>query len=232
MTLLSALICAQGSSGQAGDSLPLTVEQAVSMARARSPVSRQAEARVRGAAARARGAAAVASPILSLAQPFGKNTGGLDEDVLVTQTIELGDKRRQRVRVAAAERDAAAAERTTTGLDLDLAVRTAYFEAALADEERRLAAESLATSRQLATTAEIQFQAGDVPRSNVVRSQIELTRAEQALDAAETERANRFATLRSLLGIAEPGAANTQELSLSDGLGFAPKPYELSALQA
>src|SRR5262249_12506928 len=146
----------------------LSLAEAVRLAQARSPLSQGAEARVAGAAARVRGAGAPTGPALSLAQPFGKNTGGLDEDILPTPTVELGDKRRQRVRAARAEQEAALAERTGTAQEVAFTTRSAYYEALRADAEQQQAADALATAQKFARTADLQFQAGEVARSNVV----------------------------------------------------------------
>jgi len=147
--------------------------------------------------------------------------------VLLTQTYELGDKRRQRVRAARAERQAAVADRADIGTNVQLATETAYFEALRADAESQLAQASLDSAKAFQKAAELQFTAGDVARSNVVRSGIEVTRAEQALDAAQTDRENRYATLRSLVGL-PPGSP----IVLTDPLGFTPREYALTDLRA
>jgi len=59
----------------------------------------------------------------------------------------------------------------------------------------------------------------------VTRSKIEQTRAEQALIAAETERANRYATLRSLANL-----PSDQQLDLTDKLAFTPISATLTSL--
>lgn len=224
--LMALAVLASASSAQQ-PSRSLSLAEAVRLAQTYSPLGRGAVARVTGANARLQGAGALQSPTLSLAHGAGQNTGGLDEDVLLTQIIELGDKRRQRVYSARAERDSALAERAGTQNDLAFGAQSAYFEALRADAERQLAADTLANTQAFAKAADTQFQAGDVPRSNVVRSRIELARAEQALNAADTERANRYAALRSLLGITDD-----VPLVLTDTLDFTPHAYQLTALQA
>jgi outer membrane protein TolC len=207
--------------------LQLSLADAVRMAQARSPLAREAEARVSGANARLRGAGALPNPDLAIAHGFGRDTGGLDEDITISQIIELNDKRRLRVQSARAQRDSAMSDRAATALDLALSVRSAYYEALLSDEEYSLASDALTTARRFAEAAETQFQAGDVPRSNVVRTGIELTRAEQALAAAETERDNSYGALRSLLGVDEDAA-----LTLTDKLEFKPVAFQLPELQS
>jgi cobalt-zinc-cadmium efflux system outer membrane protein len=206
---------------------PISLTEAMRLAQSASLTARQANAKVAGAVARLQGAGAPPNPVLSLAQPFGQNTGGLDEDVLLTQTYELGDKRRQRVRAARAEQSAAIADLADTGTSIQLAAESAYFDALRADAEQKLAQETLATARAFQRTAEAQFTAGDVAHSNVVRSEVEVIRAQQALDAAQTDRENRYATLRSLMGL--PAGA---PVLLTDSLAYVPHEYSLEYLRA
>lgn len=224
---LICLLCLTGAPGGSQQARRLSLSDALRMARERSPLSRQQNARVRGAEARVRAAGAPPNPALILTQPLGKNTGGLDESILLSQTIELGDKRRQRVRAARAERDAAAAEQTGSSIDLAFAVQSSYYEALRAEAERHLAADALTVVQTFAKVAETRFQAGDIPLRDVTRSKIELMRAEQALATAETESANRKATLQSLAGIPDE-----PPVVLSDSLTFVPASYRLADLTA
>jgi cobalt-zinc-cadmium efflux system outer membrane protein len=204
----------------------LSLKEAVRLATANSPVAQEGDARVAAARAAARGAAALDNPALSLAKPFGQGTGGLDEDVLLTQTLELGGKRVPRIRAAQADRAAALADLSATKLDLALGAVTAYYEALRADSDYRVATDAEADAQKFAKAASDQFQAGDSPRSDVLRSQIELSRAEDARSAAETERDNRYAALNSLLG-APAGA----ELELTDSLDFEASDFSLPDME-
>jgi outer membrane protein TolC len=164
---------------------------------------------------------------LSIGYPIGGDASALDDDIFLSQTVEMGDKIRQRVRSARAERNAALAARGGTVLDLTYSTRVAYYEALRSDKEMGLLSAALENARAFVKAADTQFQAGDVARSNVVRSRIELARAEQALNAAETDRANRYVTLRSLVGLPEQTT-----LALADNLDFLPVSYPVSELQA
>ncbi len=223
--VLSVLAVGQGTPLTAPVARRLSLSEAVQLAQTRSPLSRAGEARVAGAEARLKGAGALPNPVLTLAQPFGRNTGGLDEGTVLTDTFELGDKRRQRIRASRGERDAFLADRSGVGLDLAFNAQSAYFEALRAEAEKALAVAALQNAQAFAKAAEIGFAAGDVARSNVVRGQIELSRAEIALRSSETERVNRYAALRSLLQLPE----NT-ELTLTDSLEFSPQVYSLPSL--
>lgn len=219
-----ALLSGQGAPTSAPQGLALA--DALAMAQQRSFVSQQYDARVAGAAARLTGAGRLLNPVLSVGGHAGKNTGGTDEDILLSESFELGDKRNQRVRAARAERDAATFDRLTARNDLAYNVQSAYYEAQRAEAERQLAQDALANARKFAEAAQIQFTAGDVARSQVTRSRIEQNRAEQTLTVAETERVNRLATLRSLLRM--PTAAL---FSLPNLPPFAPVTYKLEDLE-
>ncbi|MBC8135297.1 MAG: TolC family protein [Fibrella sp.] len=233
---IAALLVAflSGVRSQAQDATPmpsvaperLSVSEAVTRAKKYNPLPSSAQARLRGAAALASGAARQPNPNLALARPFGSsNTGGFGEDVIASQTLEPPDKIRYRTQAARATRDAATADRLGADVDIILSTKAAYFEALRADAEVEQASNLLAATRRFADAAQIQFDAGDAPRSNVVRSQIELSRAEQTLLAAQTDRDNRYATLRSLIGLTE-----AMPLLLTDALVYEPKTYDLSAL--
>ncbi|HEY3413150.1 MAG TPA: TolC family protein [Armatimonadota bacterium] len=199
--------------------IPLSLAEAVRQAHVHSFPVRGADARLKGAAAGIRGARALPNPTLTLAKPYGSTeTAGFDEDVVLSQTAELPGKVGPRVHAAQAERDAAAANLALAELDVTLAVRTAYFSALRADVERALAADSLAEAEAFATAAQVQFQAGDAARSNVLRGEVETTRARQALDAADAERENRYAALRSLVGL--PANAALELADKLEGVAF------------
>ena len=224
--LLICAIEATASPPDAPTSQQLSLAEAVSLAQQRHPAAREAAARVQAASARLR-SAAPENPLLAIAHGFGKDTGGMDEDILVTQTIELGTKRRHRVAAARADRDSALVESNGSSLDITLAVKSAYYEALRAQAEQQLASDALATARKFAEAAQTQFDAGQVARSHIVRTTIELSRTEQDLAAAETERANRFADLASLVGI----PADTTVV-LTDKLEFTSTAYQIADLQA
>jgi outer membrane protein TolC len=167
------------------------------------------------------------NPVVSAGGHFGQNAAGTDEDYILSQSFELGDKRHQRVLAARAERDAADFDRSAALNDLIYNVKSAYYEAQRADASRQLARSALDNASKFAQAAQLQFTAGDVPRTQVTRSRIEQNRAEQALAAADTDRANRFATLRSLIHQPE-----TETFDLADSLAFASVNVKLSDLRA
>lgn len=213
--------------GAAASCVLLTLADAVKLGQARNPLPKEAEARVAGAVARLQAAGALPNPFVTLADWVGRNTGGLDENVFAIQTIEIGDRRGQRMRAARFERDSTIYDKNQVGLDVSLTVKAAYYDAQRWDVDVQVATELLAITKQFGEAAKTQYAAGDVARSNVLRSEVEISRAEQDLTVAEKGRADSYSTLRSLLLIPESTA-----LSLTDKLSFAPAAYQLGDLQA
>ncbi len=205
---------------------PLALTDALGVARRGSFSVGSAQARIQAAQARLQAAGAFPGTTLTLARAFGShNTAGFDEDVILSQVIEFG-KSGSRVRGARADVAAAQFDRAGVGTDLEYALRAAYFDALRADVERNLANEALRSALTFQGAAQTQLTAGDVPRANVVRSNIEVSRARATLASAQSDRSVRYAALRSLLGVPDESP-----LSLRDRLGFSPVTFNLNTLQ-
>ena len=203
----------------------LSLDGALLAGRSGSFTLGSAQARIAAAGARLSAAGAFAGTTLTLARAFGsQNTAGFDEDVILSQIVELG-KRGARVRGARADLEAANFDRAGVGTDLEFAIRSAYYDALRTDVELNLAMQSLARAQKFEAAAQTGFTAGDVPRANVVRAQVETSRAGSDVRTAQSERRIRLAALRSLLGMPDDAPLDT-----SDKLSFAPVKYDLPAL--
>lgn len=205
---------------RAQEPMRLSLQEAIQQALTHNPQALAAAARVAKARAILSGASSVDDPVLSLVHHEGRNTGGLDEDVLLTQTIPLGDKQRQAIHAARGELEAALADQAAVRRDIIYNVTTAYYQALRADADNNIATEGLHLAQEFLKTAQTQFQAGDVAHSNVIRSQIALASAQQTLSVAQTERSNAYAALANVIGL----PANTP-LLLTDKL-VAPAPIQ------
>ena len=206
---------------------PLSLADAVRIARAGSPLGLAGQSRILAADARLRASGLLDNATITLAAPFGRDTSAFDSPLVISQLIPLGDKIRQRIHAARADFGTSRYDFAGTSADLTLNAQTAYFEAQRAETERILAVETLANAQAFADAAQLQYTAGDVARSNVVRSRIELTRAQQALLTAQTDAENRLAAVRSLLAL--PAG---QTVSLTDALTYTPAAYNLTDLLA
>ncbi|WP_309694082.1 TolC family protein [Armatimonas sp.] len=180
----------------------LTLGEALQRAEANLPLPQAARAKVLAAEARTQLAGKQNNTNIALARPYGSSqTGGFGEDIIVSQTFEPGGVLRPRKQAAEQQQKATEADQVATLLDLRRDVTSAYIECLRADAELAQAKSSLEATQRFAEAASAQFTAGDVPRSNVVRSQIENARFRQTLTQATTDRDNRYSTLKSLLGL-------------------------------
>lgn len=204
----------------------LSLKEAVILAQKNSSLLLSAEARSLQAEAKLHNAKSPVNPSLTLAQPAGQNTGGLDEDVLISQTFELGEKRRQHINAVRGERDSVKHKQAQTKLNVVFAMQSAYFDGLRADANLQLSEAALKNAERFSKAADDQFKAGQVARSNVLRSSIELVRAQQTYNSAITDRDNSLSTIRSLAGLPDNSA-----LELTDILDFHFKTYQLADLQ-
>lgn len=187
----------------AGASQPaeeLLLGTAVQRAAAALPSLRVAEARVAQARFRLDAARAFLNPQVTAQHGVGANTGGLDEDLSILQTIELGGKRGARIAEAVAELRRAESELQALRARSSYEVRQAYLGMAVAAGELDLQRQSLGLAEQFLRTARTQFEAGEVPRTEVVRAELERAVAQRAVDDAIADVAAARVTLSSLIG--------------------------------
>lgn len=186
---------------QATIPIPLSLNQAISRAIRLNPLAKQYKYELKGAQAVLVGAGVPPNPTLSLAQHVGSNTGGLDEDFLVTQTYPLGDRLRQQTFAAKDGITSAQNLLQTNQVDLTTSASTDYYLALQATAQLNLAQYVLDYSEKFAKATLIEFQAGTAPKSNVLRSNIAVAQATQAVNLAEAAQKNALSTLCSLIGL-------------------------------
>jgi cobalt-zinc-cadmium efflux system outer membrane protein len=178
--------------------------------------------------AEAQAIAAGASPalILNLGYGFGTGAAGDDEDIFLSGRVELGGKRRSRLEVARREVEAARAREAQARAELTFQVRSAYTGLQSAAAEERLEAERLEVVRTFLRVAQTQFEAGDVPQTTVLRAEVEVENAQQALDAAAVTTAGQRAVLNTLIGAAPGAPLAVPEVALTPA-----RALDLGALQ-
>jgi outer membrane protein TolC len=204
--------------------IALSLQQSLLLAQQNNPQMHGAQATVDAAHAAVQGARALPNPTLTLSRAFGKNTGGFDEDVLLSQTIGIG-KRGPLVSQATKESDAAVAMQHQTLNDLQFAVRSAYDEALQAQAQLDLSQKTFDVAQTFSDAAQTQFEAGDAPKAQVIRSGIALAQAKQEYQQALNDQEKKDNQLKSLLGV----NFNTP-LQLTDSLHFAPVSFDLATL--
>lgn len=177
---------------------PLTVEAAVSEAIRRNPRLTAAARDIVAARAGVRGARALTNPTLLFSPAI--TPGGVDEELLIQQPLELNGTRSARRGVAEAQLRQTQALAVVALRDLVFETKRAYFELARAQELRRLAEDALRVTEELDRGTRRQAEEGLRPGIDRVQTEIEVTRARQRLSQARTEETRALAGLNNLLG--------------------------------
>jgi cobalt-zinc-cadmium efflux system outer membrane protein len=169
-------------------------------------------ARQRLGAARARG-----NPVLQIVPGLGSREAR-DEEIVLSQPLDLFGRRRARAGVAAAHVRRADAENTLAERTLVVAVKNAAAELFAAQEAETLGNVQLEVARLFRDAAARRAQLGDVPPVQVQRAELELLRVENELTNARAERLSRGVALNQLIGQA-PETPLRVALPVPAGLG-------------
>ena len=116
----------------------------------------------------------------------------------IAQTFELGGKRRKRVSVAEAQRDAVLSEINTAIIDLRADVRRAYTQLYNAQQRQQATQEIVDTAQKLMNIAKKREKAGDIAQFDVLQAKISLLSARNELQTIAyqvVEARNRLNTL-------------------------------------
>jgi cobalt-zinc-cadmium efflux system outer membrane protein len=124
------------------------------------------------------------------------------ETLSVDIPFEIGSQRRRRI-------DVAREELTLADVDVQVALRTVrrqvreqFFTLLAAEESVRLAESSLDIATRVRDAAQARFDAGAVPRLEVMQAELGVSRAQAELDSARSERVAAQATLNAVLNAA------------------------------
>ncbi len=156
-----------------------------------------AAARERAAAARSR-----LNPTLQIVPGLGGNTNSRNEEVILSQSLDLFGQRRSNRAVFEAQVRRAQAEQSLAGRSLVVQVKNAAADLFAAQEAESLGVAQVNIARQFRDAAARKAQLGDAPPVQTQRAQLELDRAEVELDQTRAERLSRRATLNQLTGAA------------------------------
>lgn len=196
-------IVASRASAQQTDTLHLTRERAVALARARNP--QLAVAREQIAQFRAVRVQAIAIPDPAATASLDEQPGlfrsapGGQRNIGATISIPFPDKFRLRNNVATA--DVRSAEENYTALDRQIAALTAeqYDSLLVAIRHRADLTQALQLSQQFLTRTQARFDAGTAPRLDVIKAQVDVARATNDLIANERDISNAQSGLNRLM---------------------------------
>ncbi len=187
-------------------SIPSAVEPEISLddlirrALANNPQLPTARASQDAARERLNGLRSRPNPVLQLVPGFGGSREARDEEVILSQTIDVFGQRRAQAAVAAAELRRAQAETTLTERTLILQVKNAAAALFAAQEAESLGVAQVEVAQAFRNAAARRAELGDVPPVQVQRAELELLRVQNELTNAQTERLARRAGLNQLVG--------------------------------
>lgn len=186
----------------------LTAEDAVELALRQNPRLTAAAREILAARRGVSSARALVNPSLTFT-PGITSAGGSDEELLLTQPLELNGTRAARTGVARAQLRRTQAEAVVELRDLVFQTRNAYYELARTQELRSLAQEVLRTAEEFNRGVRRQAEEGLRPEIDPVQTEIEVNRARQQLTLAESQVTAAQAALNTLMGRApiEPVSA-------------------------
>lgn len=193
MLLVSAAVTA------ASDVPGLSLQEAIDAALRQNPNLLASKLEADAARANERSARAPANPEI-LVTPGIAGEAGSEEELSITQPLELNGQRTARTRVARAERQAAEAGSRSAERDLVRSVKQTYWDVVLCEHLVELSGGNLQLAQALHEAARRQLDAGSAPGAQLIKADVELSRARQELSGAESELMQRKAALNTLLG--------------------------------
>ena len=179
----SGIVAAQG----------VTLREALDLALRRNPDILIAGSVVDSARSERRIAAALPNPILS----GNPNT---PYQYAVSIPIDLTPNRYFRTRAAAVGLEAAAADRADVRRQITFAVARAFFDVLLGQDKLRLSVERREEVRRLLMADSVRVRAGDMPRHNLTRTEVEMARADAEVARGEVDLQVARLTLHGLIG--------------------------------
>ena len=178
------------------------LEDVVSVALLQNPDIVSARLRVDSAHGEQRIARAIPNPLLASNpnQPWNYSA---------TILLDVMPQRILRTRAAGRGTEAARADADDVIRQVTFAVRQAFYDVLLTEQQRDLVRERRDIFRQLLAADSVRLRAGDVPPREVTKAELELARADADLMRADAQVHAARLALQLLMGVADPDTAFT-----------------------
>lgn len=200
-------------SQNAAPGAPLTLAELVQRVLAEHPLIRAANQEVIAAQGLVTQAGSLPAPELSYEYSRLNNFGS------VSEMLEFPGKRRLRVEIANVGVRQAKENLAKVRSTLAFEARQAFYRRLLADQQVAAAERTLATIRQVADLAQKRFEAGDVAEIEVIKSKVDVARAEQDWRAAVGHAKVATLAINMLMGrLGETPLAVEGDLSAKPGM--------------
>jgi cobalt-zinc-cadmium efflux system outer membrane protein len=139
-------------------------------------------------------------PRAELVPRLAGNREAADEEVILSQPLDLFGQRRARAAVAGAELRGVQARATLVERSLIVEVKNAAANLFAAQEAESLGRVQTEVAQLFRDAAARRAELGDVPPVQVQRAELELLRVQNELTGAQAERLSRRAALNQLVG--------------------------------
>jgi cobalt-zinc-cadmium efflux system outer membrane protein len=187
----------------------LTLRQAVDSALRNNPDLGIARSLADSASSERRIAGALPNPQYLIIPGTPMQYGG-------TVALDVGPQRVYRVRASDAGARAARMDVDEWSRQVVLATQRAYYDVLLADARRTIVTDRRAIMRQLVGADSARVRAGDIPERALIRSVVELVRADADVARAAIEAQTARLTLQGLMGVTAPDTAIRLAGALTD----------------
>ncbi len=221
---LAVSVAAIVSPAHAQQAAALTLDDAIAAAIESDPGLQAANAGVDAAVGGLRQARVRPNPQLGVEVENFNGTGelrgfdGAETTFTLSQEVELGGRRRARIRVADLELHGAELDRVVRGLDLVRDVQVAYYDALAAQQLVEIERERVATAEALNASVARRVNAARDPLMAGARAEAALAEARIALARAEADALTARQQLASLTGLAEGFTLVPADLALPEAV--------------
>lgn len=202
--LLGSVQYAYGAGPQA-PTAQYNLAQLLSIALERNPSLSVVEANLGTSQGRLVGAKAYPNPELTVGAGPGRAlegppNRGTEEGVRLIQPLEWLPKRSARIRAAEQEIEAGAFERKDAELRVRAEVSSAFYDLLGAQQELAVTIQTFAAIERLTATARKRVEAGEAPKFERVKAEVELQRATKDVERAQSRVAQTRAALEAVVG--------------------------------
>lgn len=206
----------------------LTLEQAFDLAERLQPELAEAKALIEAADGRAKQAGVFPNPTalarMESARLAGRPTAEAEYLAGISQPIPLGNRLSKARQAEQLERDRRAHELEVRRRDLRKRVHSTFATALYQEQAFQLQEKLVASWKRFVETTKARVEAGDIPREELARAEIELLRAEVELKRSHAMRKHALVELK--------GAMGDPDLAVKTLSGTLDETFELPALEA
>lgn len=206
----------------------ISLGEAIAIATEKNPQLQSARDQVDAATGALRQSKLYPNPVLDLlAEEMPTQEIGLNQSqnlVAITQPIITGGKRKLGIKVSEQSKEKNTFERDTVLLSIMADTKKAFYRVIADQDGLTVAKETERIAKEIYESEKVRFEAGEVPVTNILRGEVELSKAKNLVSIAEGNLQNSIKELLTVMGIPEQtidGASGTlltkpTELSLQD----------------